>query len=52
MTEVSQPRIPVLLPHGLLAAHHKKHTALRPVAALMRMSTNDLWIQLAKNEGE
>ena len=52
VAEASQPRIPALLLRDLLAAHRKGHITLRPVAALMGMSTNDLRAQLAKSEGE
>lgn len=52
VAEASQPRIPALLLRDLLAAHRKGHITLRPVAALLGMSTNDLRAQLAKSEGE
>ena len=52
VAEASQPRIPTLLLRDLLAAHREGHITLRPVAALMGMSTNDLRAQLTKSEGE
>ena len=52
VAEASQPRIPTLLLRDLLAAHRQGHITLRPVAALLGMSTNDLRAQLTKTEGE
>jgi len=51
----SRPRgqgLPTLLLRDLLAAHRQGHITLRPVAALLGMSTNDLRAQLTKTEGE